>query len=64
MSGIPIGEILAVTMFSATIFVVLIGFPVAFSLAGIALIFALIGHLFGVFDFVLFAGARPATSAP
>jgi tripartite ATP-independent transporter DctM subunit len=56
MSGIPIGEILALTMFAATIFVVLIGYPVAFSLAGIALIFAVIGHLFGAFDFVLFTG--------
>jgi tripartite ATP-independent transporter DctM subunit len=56
MAGIPIGEVLALTMFAATIFVVLIGYPVAFSLAGIALIFAAAGHLFGVFDLTLFTG--------
>ena len=56
MAGIPVGEILALAMFAATIFVVLIGYPVAFSLAGTALIFAAIGHLFGAFDFVLFTG--------
>jgi tripartite ATP-independent transporter DctM subunit len=56
MAGVPVGEILALTMFAATIFVVLIGYPVAFSLAGIALIFAAIGHLLGAFDFTLFTG--------
>ena len=45
-----LGEILALLMFLATIFVVLIGYPIAFSLAGTALIFAGIGHLLGVFD--------------
>ncbi|MDF2764008.1 MAG: putative transporter, DctM subunit [Rhodospirillales bacterium] len=56
MAGIPIGEILALTMFAATIFAVLIGYPVAFTLAGTALIFAVIGNLFGTFDFILFTG--------
>ena len=36
-------------MFAAAILVLLLGFPVAFSLAGIAIIFALIGDYFGVF---------------
>ncbi len=51
-----LGELIAVGMFGATIFMVLIGFPVAFTLAGTALIFALLGHLLGVFDFALFRG--------
>jgi tripartite ATP-independent transporter DctM subunit len=45
-----IGEILAGTMFLGVIGVLLLGFPVAFSLAGTALIFGLIGMGFGVFD--------------
>ena len=51
-----IGEILALTMFAASIFVVLAGYPVAFTLAGSAIIFAAIGALFGSFDFALFNG--------
>ncbi len=56
MGGVPIGEILALAMFAATIFAVLIGYPVAFTLAGTALIFSLVGHLFGAFDLILFTG--------
>ena len=56
MSPDFIGEMIAVGMFVATIFMVLIGFPVAFTLAGTALIFALIGNILGVFDFRLFTG--------
>ena len=37
-------------MFFGVIGTLLLGFPVAFSLAGTALIFGLIGWLFGVFD--------------
>jgi tripartite ATP-independent transporter DctM subunit len=50
MSSVLIGEILAGLMFFGVIGVLLIGFPVAFSLAGTALIFGLIGMMFGVFD--------------
>lgn len=56
MDGVAIGEALALLMFAATIFAVLIGYPVAFTLAGTALIFSLIGHLFGAFDLSLFTG--------
>jgi tripartite ATP-independent transporter DctM subunit len=56
MSIETIGELLALAMFLATIFVVLIGYPVAFSLAGTALIFAAIGAAVGAFDFSLFTG--------
>ncbi|MBX7147252.1 MAG: TRAP transporter large permease subunit [Alphaproteobacteria bacterium] len=51
-----IGEFLALGMFLATIFAVLIGYPVAFTLAGIGLLFALIGYKFGAFEFSLLTG--------
>ena len=44
-------ESLDVLMFVAVCAVLLTGFPVAFTLAGIALAFGLIGMAFGVFDF-------------
>ncbi|HEY9012192.1 MAG TPA: TRAP transporter large permease subunit, partial [Devosia sp.] len=50
MTSILLGEILAGTMFFAVIGVLLIGFPVAFSLPGTALIFGLVGWWLGVFD--------------
>jgi tripartite ATP-independent transporter DctM subunit len=50
VTPILLGEILAGTMFFAVIGVLLIGFPVAFSLPGTALIFALVGWWLGVFD--------------
>ena len=50
MTGVLLGEILAGTMFIGVIGVLLLGFPVAFSLAGTALIFGLVGCCFGVFD--------------
>lgn len=45
-----LGEVLALVMFFTIIGVLLLGFPVAFSLAGTSLIFAGIAHLLGVFD--------------
>lgn len=50
MSTVLIGEILAVLMFVGVIGTLLLGFPVAFSLAGTSLVFALAGWLLGVFD--------------
>jgi tripartite ATP-independent transporter DctM subunit len=50
VSQILIGEILACLMFVGVIGVLLIGFPVAFSLAGTALIFGVIGWVMGVYD--------------
>jgi tripartite ATP-independent transporter DctM subunit len=50
MSTMLIGEILAIGMFVSTIGAVLIGYPVAFTLAGTALIFAALGIALGVFD--------------
>ena len=45
-----LGEILAGTMFVGIIGVLLLGFPVAFSLAGTALLFGTLGMYLGVFD--------------
>jgi tripartite ATP-independent transporter DctM subunit len=50
MDPVLLGEILAVLMFVGVIAALLIGFPVAFSLAGVSLIFSLIGWTLGVFD--------------
>lgn len=50
MDPILLGEILAGAMFFGVIGVLMLGFPVAFSLAGTALIFGLVGMWLGVFD--------------
>ena len=46
-----IAAILDILMFVAAIILLMTGFPVAFTLAGVGLIFAGLGVLFGVFDF-------------
>ncbi len=51
MSSILIGEVLAGLLFFGVIGFLLLGFPVAFTLAGTSLIFGVIGYFFGVFDF-------------
>jgi tripartite ATP-independent transporter DctM subunit len=50
VSATLLGEILSGLMFFGVIGTLLIGFPVAFSLAGTALIFGTIGWLLGVYD--------------
>jgi tripartite ATP-independent transporter DctM subunit len=50
MSTVLIGELLSVAMFLATIGAVLAGYPVAFTLAGVGLMFAGLGIASGVFD--------------
>tara|TARA_R110002020_G_scaffold14225_11_gene50397 strand:+ start:1825 stop:3216 length:1392 start_codon:yes stop_codon:yes gene_type:complete len=50
MDPILLGEILAALMFVGVIGVLMLGFPVAFSLAGTALIFGLVGWWLGVYD--------------
>ncbi|MEQ8348216.1 MAG: TRAP transporter large permease subunit [Sneathiellaceae bacterium] len=54
MDPVVIGEALAVLMFLGTIGMVLVGFPVAFTLAGTAILFAAAGSALGVFDFSYF----------
>ncbi len=44
-------EILAIIMFITTLLLLLFGFPVAFTLAGSALIFAFIGDFLDIFNF-------------
>lgn len=55
MDPILIGEILSGLMFFGVIGMLMLGFPVAFTLAGTSLIFALIGYQFGVFNFSNFS---------
>lgn len=50
MDPVLIGEILAGLMFFGVIGMLMLGFPVAFTLAGTSLIFGLIGAELGVFD--------------
>jgi len=50
MEPVVIGEILAGLMFFGIIGFLLLGFPVAFTLAGVSLLFGLVGQWFGVFD--------------
>lgn len=49
-------EILGLLMFVVTCGVLTLGYPVAFVLGGVSLIFALVGSLFGVFDLRLLGG--------
>ncbi|OKH90008.1 TRAP transporter large permease subunit [Thalassospira sp. TSL5-1] len=53
------GEVLSLLMFAVACGVLLFGFPVAFSLGGTGLAFALIGHSMGVFDMPLL-GSLPS----
>lgn len=55
MDPILIGEILSGLMFFGVIGMLMLGFPVAFTLAGTSLIFALIGYQLGVFNFSNFS---------
>lgn len=46
---------LSLTMFGAALVFLALGYPVAFSLGGVALLFTLIGMIFGVFDPILWS---------
>ncbi|MWD29975.1 TRAP transporter large permease subunit [Aquicoccus sp. SCR17] len=50
MDPVLIGELLSGLMFFGIIGFLLMGFPVAFTLAGVSLLFGLVGMAFGVFD--------------
>ena len=50
MDSVIIGEILAGLMFFGVIGFLMLGFPVAFSLAGVSLLFGAVGMFFGAFD--------------
>lgn len=50
MDPVLIGEVLSITMFFGIIGVLMLGYPVAFTLAGTSLLFGLVGYWLGVFD--------------
>ncbi|WP_409522399.1 TRAP transporter large permease [Nitrincola sp. MINF-07-Sa-05] len=50
MDPVLLGEILSLLMFFSIIGVLMLGFPVAFSLAGTSLFFGTLGYFLGVFD--------------
>ncbi len=50
-----IGELLAGLMFVGVIGMLMLGFPVALTLAGTSIIFGTVGHFLGVFDFSNFS---------
>ena len=54
MDPVLLGEIVSLLMFATVCGVLLLGFPVAFTLAGVSIAFALIGNLLGIFDLRLF----------
>ena len=56
MSPELVGEVLSLLMFAGACGVLLLGYPVAITLAGSALVFALLGTLFGVFEWNLLGG--------
>lgn len=56
MTAATLGEIMALAMFGGVFLVLMAGFPVAFSIGGISVLFAAAGSLIGVFDWPLMAG--------
>ncbi|MGQ0664750.1 MAG: TRAP transporter large permease [Pseudomonadota bacterium] len=54
LTPVLIGEILSGVLFAALVGLLMIGYPVAFSLGGASLLFGLLGHGFGAFDLTLF----------
>lgn len=59
MDPVLLGEVLSLVMFATACVVLLLGFPVAFTLAGVALAFAFLGYGFGIFD-LRFLGGLPS----
>lgn len=51
----PLNEIFAIVFLMSTCVFMMFGFPVAFTLAGVSLIFAFVGSWFGAFDFLFFS---------
>lgn len=56
MAAASLGEILALAMFAGVFLVLMAGFPVAFSIGGVSILFAALGSALGVFDWPLMAG--------
>jgi tripartite ATP-independent transporter DctM subunit len=56
MDPAQIGEIVSLVMFATACVVLLLGYPVAFTLGGVALLFAFVGLAAGIFDLRLLGG--------
>ena len=54
----PLAELLAVLMVVAVVVALMAGYPVALTLAGVSLAFAVLGHALGVMNFAIL-GALP-----
>ena len=59
----PLPEILAVLMVVAVCGLLFAGYPVALTLGGVSLAFAVLGHLAGAMDSACSARCRSASSA-
>lgn len=56
MTAVTPGEVMALAMFVGVFVVLMAGFPVAFSIGGISVLFAAVGAVFGWFDWPLMSG--------
>lgn len=56
MDPVVLGELMAVALFLGVVVCLMLGFPVAFTLGGVAIIFGFAGHEMGVFDYALLRG--------
>lgn len=54
MESLLTGEILSVALFGGLIAALMLGYPIAFTLPGVAFIFAIVGWAFGAFDLSYF----------
>lgn len=53
LSALNVGDILSIFLFLSVLGTLLIGYPIAITLAGTSLIFAIIGHHLGAFDYAI-----------
>ncbi len=53
LSALSLGDILSIFLFLSVLGTLLIGYPIALTLAGTSLFFVFLGHQFGVFDYAI-----------
>lgn len=56
LSALTVGDILSILLFLSVLGTLLIGYPIALTLAGTSLMFAFLGHQLGVFDYAILNG--------
>ena len=56
LSVLTVGDILSILLFLSVLGTLLIGYPIAITLAGTSLIFAFIGNQLGTFDYAILNG--------